>query len=94
MRWSENNAKSFFESRSNVRAGAAGVPGAGVLTNRTAGGTVQPPKTSRALRVEVSVTGGASLVVRPATLDVQDGDAIALTVPSPKAIGGKVVSME
>lgn len=94
IRWSAANAKSYFESRSNMRAGAAGVPGAGVLTNRTAGDAVQAPKTSRPLRVEMSVTGGASPVVRPAMLDVQDGDAIALTVPGAKAITGKIVSME
>ena len=94
LRWSAANAKSFYESRSNMREGAVGVPGAGVLANRAAGGPVEPSRTSRPLRVEVSVRGGASPIARPATLDVQDRDAIALTVPGASAISGKVVSME
>ena len=86
IHWSAANAKSFFESRSNMRESTATGPGAGAA--------VQLPKTSRPLRVELSVAGGAKPVVRPTQVDLQDSETITLTVPAAKAITGKIVSME
>ena len=94
IHWSSATAKSFFESRSNMREAVPAAGGAGAQANRNVGAAVQLPKTTRPLRVELSVTGGAAPVVRPAQLDLQDGETFVITVPAMKAISGKIVSME